>query len=343
MNINLIKEKIQGEEYDFLRGDRFKDNIMLLTVGGSYAYGTNVANSEHTSDVDIRGIYLNSPMEVLTMNCVGKPYEDKDTDSVIYPFKQMIDLLVNVNPNVIEMLGTKEEHIFKLSEEGKMLKDNVDLFLTQRVSNSFGGYAISQLRRLQNALARDSYAQVDKEKHILQSIKRQMCTFEDKYEVLTESGLNLYIDKSDKEDYETEIFIDMDLRGYPLRDIKSMLSEMSNIVKDYGKLNHRNNKKDDVHLNKHAMHLVRLFLMGTEILEGKGINTYRENDREFLLDIRNGKYSYNDIFEMVDEYKVRFEYAEKHSPLPKKVDRDKINELVYEINKKVIERSLQWV
>jgi len=45
---------------------------------------------------------------------------------------------------------------------------------------------------------------------------------------------------------------------------------------------------------KHAMHLIRLLITGTEVLEGKGINTYREKEREFLLDIRKGKYSYND-------------------------------------------------
>ena len=310
-----LKDRLKTSEYDFLREDRFKDSVMLLTVGGSHAYGTNIDSEDYVSDFDLRGVYLNSPKEILTMNCVSKPYEDKNTDSVIYPFKQMVELLYNVNPNVIEMFGTKEEHIFKLSEEGKMLKDNIDLFLSQKAANSFGGYAISQLRRLQNALARDSYNQVDKEKHILQSIKRQMCTFEDKYRGLTEGGLNLYIDKSDKEDYETEIFLNMDLRGYPLRDIKSMLSEMNNIV-------------------------IRLFLMGAEILEGKGINTYRENDRGFLLDIRNGKYSYKDIFEMVYEFQRRFEYAEKHSPLPKKPDRSKIDELVYEINKKVLVRCV---
>ena len=31
---------------------------------------------------------------------------------------------------------------------------------------------------------------------------------------------------------------------------------MNNIVKDYRKLGKRNKKKDDEHLNKHAMHLV---------------------------------------------------------------------------------------
>ena len=43
---------------------------------------------------------------------------------------------------------------------------------------------------------------------------------------------------------------------------------------------------------------------------------------------------------MVDEFQKRFEYAEKHSPLPKKADRGKIDELVYEINKKVLERCM---
>ncbi len=47
-------------------------------------------------------------------------------------------------------------------------------------------------------------------------------------------------------------------------------------------VNHRNNKKDELHLNKYAIHLIRLFLMGIEILEGKGINTYRANDKELF-------------------------------------------------------------
>ncbi|HGS9648377.1 TPA: nucleotidyltransferase domain-containing protein [Clostridioides difficile] len=107
----------------------------------------------------MRGIYLNSAQEILTMNCINKPYENKETDTVIYPLKQIITLLLNVNPNVIEILGTRKEDLFVCTEEGKLLKDNVDLFLTKRAANSFGGYAISQLRRLQNALARDNYEQ----------------------------------------------------------------------------------------------------------------------------------------------------------------------------------------
>jgi hypothetical protein len=57
MNIEQIKTKLKSEEYDFLRKDKnLGDNIIILTLGGSYAYGTNNENS----DLDIRGCALNS-------------------------------------------------------------------------------------------------------------------------------------------------------------------------------------------------------------------------------------------------------------------------------------------
>lgn len=329
--------KINSKEYGFLNEGNLKGNIILLTAGGSYAYGTNVDTPEHVSDFDLRGIRLNSPEEILTMKCHNKPFTDNVTDTVIYPLKQMIELLTNVNPNTIEILGTKDEHILKITDEGEMLRENSHLFLSKKAAHGFGGYATAQLRRLQNALARDSYPQSDKEKHILDSINRHMKSFEETYQPLCgDNKLELFISDSDKESYDSEIFMNMNLQNYPLRDFKSMLSEMNNIVKDYSKLNHRNSKKDDIHLNKHAMHLVRLLLMGTEILEGKGINTYREHDRDFLLDIRNGKYTFDEVFECVDELQTRFEYAEKNTCLPAKPNQKEIDELVMDINRKLL-------
>lgn len=55
--------------------------------------------------------------------------------------------------------------------------------------------------------------------------------------------------------------MDVTLSHYPLRDYRSVWAEMHNIVKDYDKIGKRNKKKDDNHLNKHAMHLIRLFMM----------------------------------------------------------------------------------
>ena len=58
-----IKQLLKTEEYDFLRTDpHLGKNIILLTLGGSWAYGTNI----ETSDIDIRGIALNSKAELLT-------------------------------------------------------------------------------------------------------------------------------------------------------------------------------------------------------------------------------------------------------------------------------------
>jgi hypothetical protein len=53
---------IQQPEYDFLRNNpHLGQNIILLGLSGSHAYGTNL----ETSDVDIRGVALNSKSEIL--------------------------------------------------------------------------------------------------------------------------------------------------------------------------------------------------------------------------------------------------------------------------------------
>ena len=52
-----FEKLIASEQYDFLRkNEHLGSNIILLGLGGSWAYGTNV----ETSDVDIRGCALNS-------------------------------------------------------------------------------------------------------------------------------------------------------------------------------------------------------------------------------------------------------------------------------------------
>ena len=133
-----------------------------------------------------------------------------------------------------------------------------------------------------------------------------------------------------------EIYMDINFKHYPLRDFKNIYSEMSNVVRSYDKLTHRNNKKDSAHMYKHAMHLIRLLNMGTEILEGKGVNTYREADHEILMDIRNGYYSYEEIFEMVDKYVQQFDYASKNTVLNDNPDIEATNQLLIDIYKDVI-------
>jgi predicted nucleotidyltransferase len=115
MTINEIKSLIQTPEYDFLRtNEHLGSNIILLTLGGSHAYGTNVEGS----DVDIRGCALNAKDEILT-NKNFEQFVNENTDTTIYAFNKLITLLSNVNPNTIEMLGCKPEHYLYLSPIGK--------------------------------------------------------------------------------------------------------------------------------------------------------------------------------------------------------------------------------
>ncbi len=330
MNIQDIKDKLNTSAYEFLRTDsHLGKNILILTTAGSIAYGTNV----DTSDIDIRGVTLETKQDLMGLSSFEQ-FEDRITDTVIYGLKKFINLCLDSNPNVLEILGTKPEHLLVITKEGQLLRDNVDLFLSKKAIQSFGNYATAQLRRLKNALARDNYPQAEKEQHILDSILGQMEHLKRTYKSFTKEEIDLYIDQSDRQEMDTEIFIDICLKHYPLRDLKNIYSDMNNIVKNYSKLNHRNSKKDELHLNKHAMHLIRLLITGTEILEGKGINTYREKERDFFLDIRKGKYSYSELFEMVDMYEHKFKVAAESTSLPEQPNYKRVEELMLEIYSK---------
>ncbi len=205
MDIQTLKDKLNSKEYDFLRKDsHLGDNILILTTGGSIAYGTNV----DTSDIDIRGVTLENKQDIMGLSDFEQ-FEDKSTDTVIYGLKKFISLCINCNPNVLEILGTKQEHLLVISKEGELLRDNVELFLSKRAIQSFGSYATAQLRRLQNALARDNYPHSEKEQHILNSILGQMEHLQRSYKSFTDKEISLYIDKSDRQDMDTEIFIVM--------------------------------------------------------------------------------------------------------------------------------------
>ncbi|ODM26132.1 nucleotidyltransferase [Clostridium sp. Bc-iso-3] len=330
MNIQDIKDKLNTSAYEFLRTDsHLGKNILILTTAGSIAYGTNV----DTSDIDIRGVTLETKQDLMGLSSFEQ-FEDRITDTVIYGLKKFINLCLDSNPNVLEILGTRPEHLLVITKEGQLLRDNVDLFLSKKAIQSFGNYATAQLRRLKNALARDNYPQAEKEQHILDSILGQMEHLKRTYKSFTKEEIDLYIDQSDRQEMDTEIFIDICLKHYPLRDLKNIYSDMNNIVKNYSKLNHRNSKKDELHLNKHAMHLIRLLITGTEILEGKGINTYREKERDFFLDIRKGKYSYSELFEMVDMYEHKFKVATESTSLPEQPNYKRVEELMLEIYSK---------
>lgn len=336
MEIEQIFRLLCESEYDFLReNEHLKDRIVLLTLGGSYAYGTNI----ETSDVDIRGCALNSTSDILGMTNFEQVVHTA-TDTTVYSFNRLISLLVSCNPNTIEMLGCKPEHYFVKTEIGKAMIDNRKMFLSQKAADSFGGYATQQLRRLENALARDRLPQERQEEHMLHAMQSSMKSFQDRYAEFEDGAIRLYVADSEREEFDSEIFADISIQKFPAREFSSMLNELGNVLTSYGKLNHRNHKKDDAHLNKHAMHLIRLYLMCLDILEKEDIITYREKDIPLLLDIRGGAFMKEDgtyrqeFFDMVADYEKRLRYVKANTSLPPRPNMKRIQEFVMDVNRK---------
>ena len=334
-----FKKLMLTSEYEFLRTHpRLGDRIILMGLGGSYAYGTNNENS----DIDFRGITLNLPSDLLGLT-EFEQYEDDGTDTVIYAFNKIVKLLLECNPNTIELLGLDEDQYLIKTTLGQELLDHKSLFLSKRAAKSFGGYASAQLRRLQNALARDSMAQEERERHIYNSVKNALEDFQRKNQMFDKGNIRIYIDQSENPEMETELFVDADYKHLPLRDYENMLGVMNSVIRDYDKIGKRNKKKDDNHLNKHAMHLVRLFMMAIDILEKGEIRTHRTDDLELLKSIRRGDFQKADgtyqkeFYDLLSDYEKRLEVATAKTTLPDNPDMEKVEKFVEYVNRKAIE------
>lgn len=152
MNKEEIKEKLKNSEYDFLRtNEKLKDNIVLLVVAGSHAYGLNTEES----DLDIRGISMGTPDTILGLESFDV-FENKNTDTVIYSMKRFMELAMKGAPNILEILFSSPENILYCDEKvGKMLLDNRDMFLSKRIYYSFKGYAKNALKDAEKKLETD--------------------------------------------------------------------------------------------------------------------------------------------------------------------------------------------
>lgn len=85
---------------------------------------------------------------------------------------------------------------------------------------------------------------------------------------------------------------------------------------------------------KNVMHCMRLVRMAKELAQGKGFNVVRTWDRDYLLDIRNHKFEYEDVMDQLEREKLEMEEAIKSCTLPDKVDFDKVNDLLYDVRLK---------
>lgn len=324
------KSILSTNDYKFL--EKFKNRLLLLAPGGSHAYGTNLP----TSDIDIRGIAFNTANEILLTKDF-ETYTDSGTDTVIYSFNKMIELLTNCNPNTIEILGIPENEYLYLSPEGQQLIDNSAMFLSKKCIDTFGGYATQQLYRLQQK-SLVALSEKDYNNHIAKVLNNMVTNFKDRYGI---DNIQFYL-------YDNQIVCDIDkIQNLPITNFEGILSELNNTIRDYNKRSQRNEKAiEHGKIAKHSMHLVRLYLMCLDILNNHEIITKRTDEHDLLMSIRNGEWlgvdgkPTADFFNLVTELEAKLDEAKKSTTLPDKPDYDRINAFRAKMNKMIVERNL---
>ena len=89
--------------------------------------------------------------------------------------------------------------------------------------------------------------------------------------------------------------------------------------------------------SKNMMHCFRLMHMAGEIAEGKGMILQRTWDRQFLMDVRNHKFEYEEIIERLEEEKERMNQLMEQSTIREQIDTDFVNQLMIDIRTKQFE------
>jgi hypothetical protein len=80
-------------------------------------------------------------------------------------------------------------------------------------------------------------------------------------------------------------------------------------------------------------HCIRLLTMAKEISEGKGFKLWRTDDRDFLMGIKNGDYTYEYLIDYAEKLLADVEKNLPNSDLPDQVDKDFVNDLLVKCRK----------
>lgn len=122
-----------------------KDNLVCEVLTGSQAYGTSLP----TSDTDTRGIFVAPAICIRTPFFKVREVEDKEKeDTKFYELTNFMKLLVDQNPNILEILWVNERDVLISTPTYEYLRANRSNLLSSKLAHTFSGYAHSQLLRI---------------------------------------------------------------------------------------------------------------------------------------------------------------------------------------------------
>jgi hypothetical protein len=357
-----------------------EERLILLALTGSQAYGTAIA----TSDSDYKGIFI-APKEYYlgfklieqkdsgweTESGTGKfPMLDGVRDCVVYELRKFLTLVGNNNPNIMEMLWLDDDFYSYLSPVGVHLCSYREAFLSQKIRNSFAGYAYAQIRRVENHRKWLLYPPAKKPVPEDFGIK-------DDYKPLALSEMNAFLEFLYMLVRDCIEFMEPASELYELLtaeiDFKAILKQHPLPEGTLPKVQRYTRAKDDfIHLlhisqayrtalnewnaycrwkqsrnpqrkaleakcgydSKHMSHCIRLLRMGIEVLkEGVlKVNRKKVGDADYLLSIRMGDILYEEVKQVAEN--LFQELKEVTTQLPKQVDKEFLNSVCVELVEK---------
>lgn len=324
-----------------------KNNLILLEcISGSKAYNLDLPSS----DTDIKGVFY-LPKELFYSSEYIPQISDENNDVVFYEIGRYIELLAKNNPNILELLATPKDKI--LYKHAVMNAITSEMFLSKKCKDTFAGYAMTQIRQARG-LNKKIVNPIPKErKSILdfcQVLYKQGSISLNKWlkiENKQQENIGLVAIPHFKTTYGLYYSenIDVVYKGVMNKESSNNVST-SSVPKDISPLTHlyfnhdgyskyckdykdywdwvekrnesryENNLKHEKNYDsKNLMHTFRLLDMAEEILiEGK-VNVRREN-RDELLEIRSGKWTYEELVERANKKIESIAEAYEISSLP---------------------------
>lgn len=113
--------------------------LIFETIHGSTAFGLD----RDGSDVDLKGIVI-GPSAWYVGWRGGPEQVDLSPDHVRYELRKFFRLATDANPTALEMLFVDPGHYRTVTTAGLRLIEARDLFVSRRIADRFGRYAVSQ-------------------------------------------------------------------------------------------------------------------------------------------------------------------------------------------------------
>lgn len=336
--------------------DHIRPYLLYECISGSQAYGTQVA----TSDTDLKGIYILPPDHFFRLH-YAEQINSADNNLMYYELRKFIDLLVKNNPTMLELLATPDDCVMYRHSLFSQLKPQ--LFLSKLAKDSFAGYAMTQIRKARGLNKKILNPIAEQRKSILDfcyvisgqgtipvsrflkenNIKQEHCGLvalahaREMYALFhhTEAGYRGIINS----DASLEVALSSVAEGAPPTIYLSFNKDgYSKYCKDYKSYRQwEENRNEERYENtlehgknydaKNMMHTFRLLDMALDIGRlGKVI--VRRPNRDFLLDIRAGKFDYETLLNRAEEKVQEVEAVFEHADLPNEPDLEAVNELL---------------